>query len=352
MSTQQTPIGKEEKKRLAQFLKRRQLKERIVTLLEEIKQEHDLKRGQVTTDKNATYDTLVEALANSLNNEWLSVDRIAAILDEAELAGRQHICLFDVDQGDLPAIQTDLRSPTTLNKEKVQFDEFWKIPLEPYSRILSDTAAGLVSKIVAVRKYWVEIDRVTKEDYIKVERKREKERAALVIKLDPATRILQFRVPLREQAPGVDTTKSVYEFITELVDSQYGDFGLKWLMKLKPLRIGDAFKKIVKNREDFQLHTDHPENKHFKGVMSRKGSPELVGDLRDFDQWVYESGFGRSCIRGTWTINPETRVDFRMHYEKVKVNDTLTRDIARVFLAKPYKDDEVEYVIRRIREHI
>lgn len=66
MSTKQAPIGKDEKQRLEQFLKRRQLKERMVGLLEEIKQEHDLKRGQVTTAKNATYEELVEALSNSL----------------------------------------------------------------------------------------------------------------------------------------------------------------------------------------------------------------------------------------------------------------------------------------------
>jgi hypothetical protein len=351
MGTKQTPIGKDEKQRLGQFLKRRQLKEQIVGLLEEIRKEHDLKRGQVTTAKNATYEELVEALANALNSGWLTVDKVAAVLDEAELSGRQHVCLFVVDEGDLNTVKTSLLSPKTHNKDKVQFEEFWDIPLEPYTRVLSDTAASVLSKTITARKYWVEIDRVTKEDYIKVERKREKERAALVIKLDLQSRLLQFRVPIKEQAPGVDTSKSVYEFITEMVESQYGKSGLVWLSRLKPLKIGDAFQNIVKNRDDFELHTDHPENKHIKSVMSRKGSPDTATDIRDFDQWVFESGFARSCIRGMWKRDEDDRIDVRMHYEQVKVNKTLNRNIARLYFAKPYTDEEVEHVIKRIREH-
>jgi hypothetical protein len=55
-------------------------------------------------------------------------------------------------------------------------EEFWKIPLEPYTRILPTRGGHTLSKIIAVRKYWVDIDLVSQPDYKKVEQKRKKER--------------------------------------------------------------------------------------------------------------------------------------------------------------------------------
>lgn len=351
MSTTHTPIGKDEKERLEHFLKRRQLKERMVKLLESVKEAHCLKAGQVTTAKDASYEDIVQSLTNSLGEGWLGTEALTKILDEAEIAGRQHICLFSVDETDAAAVSASLGSPRTLNDKPTELEEFWKIPLEPYTRILPERHGQTLSKIIAVRKYWVDIDRVSQPDYKKVEQKREKERAAMIIKYDPTSHLLQFRVPIKEQAPGVDTSKSVYEFIAELVQSQYGDAGIAWLLRLKPFKIGDAFQKIVQNRDDFQLHTDHPENKHFKSSMSKKGAPELGKDIRDYSEWVYENGFARSCIRGIWGSGDGPKIDVRMHYEQVKVSKTLTRQVARLYFAKPYSDEDVEHVIQRVRDH-
>lgn len=351
MPSTRTPIGKDEKERLEHFLKRRQLNERMVKLLESVKEAHALKAGQVTTAKDASYEDIVESLTNALREGWLDTEALTKILDEAEIAGRQHVCLFAVDEADAAAVVASLGSPRTLNDKPTELEEFWKIPLEPYTRILPTRDGHTLSKIIAVRKYWVDIDRVTQPDYKKVEQKREKERAAMIVKYNPTSRLLQFRVPIKEQAPGVDTSKSVYEFITDLVQSQYGDKGIEWLLRLKPLKIGDAFQKIVQNREDFQLHTDHPENKHFKSSMSKKGAPELGKDIRDYTEWVYENGFARSCIRGIWGKEGECKVDVRMNYEQVKVSKTLTRPVARLYFAKPYCDEDIEHVIQRIRDH-
>lgn len=347
-----SPLGKDEEQRLQHFLRRRQLKDRMVSLLTSVKEAHDLKRGEVTTAKDAPYEDIVASLKDAIANGWLDTAALTTILDDAEIAGRQHVCPFLVDAGDLEAVKKSLLSPKTLNDEPTRLEEFWHTPLEPYTRILANDDARLLTKIIGTRKYWVELEgSIRTDDYEEIKRKRQKERAAMVIKLDLSDRLIQFRVPIRENAPGEDTAKSVYAFITELVHSQYGDEGVAWLLRLKPLRISDAFQKIIENRDDFQLHTDTPENKFFKSSMSRKGSPELGKDIRDFDQWVFDSGFARSSMRGVWKTGGEGCIDVRMHYEQVKVNDQLTRQVARLYFAKPYGDGDVEHVIRRIREH-
>jgi hypothetical protein len=346
------PLGKDEKERLEQFLRRRQLNEKMVGLLDEAKKAHDLKRGEVTTAKNATYEDIVESITAALSHGWVTKDSVVRILDTAEVAGRQHVCLFEVPADDMDAIKQSLRTPTTLNTAPPELEEFWNIPLEPYSRILENDESVILSKVITGRRYWVDVDCIRTDDYIEIKRKREKERAALIIKLTPQAGIIQFRVPIKEHAPGVDTTKSVYAFIAELVASQYGDAGRNWFLRLKTMKISDAFQKIIKNREDFQLHTDTPENKFIKSSMSRKGSPESGTDIRDFDEWVYENGFARSSIRGIWKTSDTPGIDVRMHYEQVKVNQQLTRPLTRLYFAKPFTDQDVEHVIKRLREHL
>ena len=345
-------LGKGERLRLLQFLKRRQLKDRVISLLEETKVQHDLKRGQIATSKTATYEELTDSIATAIKQDWLAPLKLTQLLDDAELAGRQHVCLFSLETKDIDTISAMLRSPTTLNKDDVQLEEFWTIPFEPYSRIVKDDSAELVVKVITARQYWVETELEAQEDLIRLERRRERERAALIIKLDKSNLRLQFRVPIKERAANVDTAKSVYQFVADLVESQFGDDGLTQLSKLKPLRIGDAFQKIIANRDDFLLHTDHPENKLFKSTMSRKGSPETGKDIRDLDEWVFEAGFARNCIRGIWSDESLGSIDVRMHYESIKVAKSLSRVISRLFFAKPYPDEVVEHAIKRVSEHI
>ncbi|WP_337175417.1 hypothetical protein [Paludisphaera sp.] len=322
----------------------------MVRLLEEVKEAQNLKRGEITTAKNSTYDDIVESISKSLSNGWISTEAVTQVLEAAEIAGRQHVCVFEVAQEDLGKVRESLNNPATLNTQTTSLEEFWTIPLEPYTRILADAPDIHISKVVAVRKYWVEHETPKSEDYIEIIRKRERERAALIVKLDAGSRLLQFRVPIREQAPGVDTSSSVYAFVSQIVYSQYGDHGAAWLLRLRPFKIADAYKNIILNRDDFELHADTPENQYLRSSMSRKGAPGTGQDIRDFPEWVYDNGFARSSIKGTWKRDP-AGVDVRMHYDRVKVSKELTRLMARLYFSKPYSDQDVEHVILRIREH-
>jgi hypothetical protein len=332
------------------FLKRRQLKDASTTLLGEIKDRNGLKRGQVTTDKAASYDVIVESLGKSLGEGWLSANELIRLLEDAELAGRQHLCLFEVPEDLLETISHGLLKPRTLNDEPVSLEEFWEVPLEPYCRLIVERAP-LLLKIIAVRSYWTkEKQRITDDEY-RIHAKRHKERAAVIVKFDADQRTLQFRVPISENAQDTETARAVYEFIESLVANQFGEQGRAWFLKLRHWPVGDAFERIVNNHDDFELHTDTPENNRFKGSLSKKGVADDGVDLRGMEEWNFSSGYARSSLRGKWKTG-DLAVDVSMHAARVRVSRQTIRKFARFFFPKPCSDAEVEHVLRRVREHL
>ena len=343
-------ITENQARQLAHFLKRRQLKEDITALLGEVKERNSLKRGQVTTDKAATYDVIVESLRKSLGEGWLSAGELTRLLETAELAGRQHLCLFEVPADLLADLRESLLAPQTLNDEPVALDEFWEVPLEPYTRLISGESP-LLLKIIAVRSYWTkERQRLSADEYV-IREKRYKERAAVVVKLDAEHNTLQFRVPISENTQDSETARAVYEFIEALVASQFGAKGREWFLKLRHWPVGSTFEQMVNNHEDFEVHTDTPENNRFKGSLSKKGVTADGIDLRGMDEWNYASGYARSSLRGCWKA-ATTTVDVRMHEDRVRVGPQTTRKLARFFFPRPCSDAEVEHVLRRVREHL
>ena len=358
-----TTPSPDEKERLAHFLRRRQLNERMVCLLKKAKEENGLKRGEITTSKSATYEDITEALHVCTMNGWLRVEEVADICAEAELAGRQHVLLFRVADPvkGLPEQLDDLtellRTPETLNTEATRLEEFWRIPLEPYSRILRDGGGGFVMKVIAPRDYWISDDLERTADVVVTRKERKRERSAVIIKYQEDERLLQFRVPVRERAPNADTAKSVYDFVSEIIRSQFGDVGFKVFGGLPLFPISDAFPKLVNNKDDFEMHSDTPENQHFKSSMSHKGTPDTAADIRDFEHWNFAEGFARTRVKGAWRLplavegEPVGVVHVRMMQDNVRLDDSRSRRVARVFFPRPCTDEEVEHVLRRIEQH-
>lgn len=344
-------LDNEQQERLSHFLKRRQLNENMVNLLKQIKDDHDLKRGQVTTAQNATYDTIIESLTTSLNEGWVTTQQVVEILDGAEIAGRQHVCVFTIPDDLVDEVVTSIEQPATLNTQGLTLSEFWEIPQEPYTRLIQNDQRLLVMKVIAPRYYWVSNETQESEDLIEIIKRREKERTAVILRLDRVTKTLQARVPIREKASNLDTTKSVYSFLVEIIESQYGDDGMTWFNKLARFPLSDSFQKIIENREDFSLFTDTPENQHFKSSMSHKGAGDDASDIRDFEQWGFAEGFARTSLRGKWKID-DVDIHVRMHADKVKMGQQISREVCRLFFPRPCTDAQVEHVIERIKAHL
>lgn len=344
-------LDHEQQQRLTHFLKRRQLNEGMVAFLKQVKEDQDLKRGQVTTAQNATYDSIIESLTTSLNEGWVTTQQVVDILDGAEIAGRQHVCVFAIPDDLLEKVSTSIQSPATLNVQGVTLDEFWEIPQEPYTRLIKNDQHSLVMKVIAPRYYWVSEETQSSEDLIEIVKRRAKERTAVIIKLEHDTKLLQIRVPIREKASNLDTTNSVYSFIVEIIKSQYDDEGLTWFNKLARFPLADSFQKIIENRTDFALYTDTPENQHFKSSMSHKAAGDDAADIRDFDQWGFAEGFARMSLRGAWT-HDDVAIHVRMYADKVKTGSQMSREVCRLFFPRPCADDQVEHVIERIKAHL
>ena len=85
--------------------------------------------------------------------------------------------------------------------------------------------------------------------------------------------------------------------------------------------------------------------------MSHKAAGDDAADIRDFEQWGFAEGFARTSLRGAWT-QEDLVIHVRMHAEKVKTGNQMSREVCRLFFPRPCSDGQVEHVIERIQAHL
>ncbi|MFT3880687.1 MAG: hypothetical protein QM703_13610 [Gemmatales bacterium] len=358
-----TPIVSDEYESLIAFLTRRQLKERLVDLFKAKIKDLGLKKGQLTSDANATYEKIAECIREAINQGWVSEIELVALFDNAELAGRQHICIFEIDDKANTAIRKTLKNPNSQSTH-TKLKDFWDLPDSPYSIVLSNTPANTCVKIVDRRKYWLTEDLDKK--YIKdelltgspsddqefIRRYLHVERAASILFLHSKERYFEVRVPVREKS-SYDTGQTVYDYVHDLINSQFGDSGLDWFGKLEAFTICDTYNGIIANKLDFMLLADSPEDAILKATMYSKGAASKKTDIRDLEGWKpFKKGYSRTKIRGVWKIDDTSEVHTHMHYERIKSKQNAEANVCRLFFPAAQTDKEVEHAINRIRSFV
>lgn len=343
----------ENKLALARFLERRDLKERVLTLFGAAVSEHELKRGELTQSKSATYAVLSEHVEKAISNDWISEQQVVALLDESEVAGRQHVCIYDLPEHGVPGILNALRDPKSQRRASAKLTDFWELPSASYARVLRSTNDEVLVKLVAQRKYWrSEIDlSQSSDDEEWIHRWVETERAAVIVKAIRQSGVVQIRVPPREHLAGSETGKSVYGFAIELLGSHFDIGKNSWFSKLKLFSITDAYNNILDNRDDFVLRHDTPESDTAKSRLSKKGAIRDLEDLRDDEMWQFSDGYARESLRGTWLVS-EKQVYSHLNLDNVRLSQSTTVEYARVYFPRLVTDAEVDHVIQRIRDHL
>lgn len=336
--------------RLQRFLTRRRLDDRVVKMLITAKDEHDLKRGELTTAQNATYAKLTEDLMKGVSKGWIGRADVVAMLDGSEIAGRQHVLIFLLPESGRKKVLEALRNPKKVYAGPVNLDEFYAIPEHSTARILHDSEDEVVVKLVARRSYWVtEVLRETEDEQF-LRKHRENERSAVIVKCDAKSGLFQVRVQPREKGQA-DTGKLVYDFMCSTLGAHYDLGGSSWFPKLVAFAIGDTFPKILKNRQEFRLRYDTPEDPEFKAQMFRKGNEDSF-DLRDDQRWSFRNGYSRNSIRGVWICPRGGEVLVHLNQDNVRLGANTTRDVARVFVPGLCSDKDLDHAIQRIHEHL
>jgi hypothetical protein len=336
--------------RLQRFLNRRKLDTRVVDMLKAAKTAHDLKKGEVTVAQSATYAKLTEDLIKAVNQGWIGRDDVVAMLDESEVAGRQHVCIFQLPSTGQKKILEALRAPHSVYTGPVSLDDFYEVPSQTMARILKDTSEEVVVKIIAKRTYWLsEILKDNPEEQL-IRRYRERERSAIIVKCNVKDGLFQVRVQPREKGQA-DTSKNVFDFMMETMKAHYDVGKTSWFDQLAFFPIGDSFPKLLKNRTDFVLWYDSPENNDIRAQLYRRGSHVNAADLRDDPHWSYGKGFSRNSIRCIWKL-PGGDVFMHLNQDEVRLDPQTTFNIARIFVPGLCDDRELDNAIRRIRDHL
>jgi len=345
-------LSKDDKQSLLRFLERRNLKERVIECFAHIIEQKNLKRGDLTQDKNATYAILTDGLEKAISKGWMTEQELISLLDDSEVAGRQHVCIYEVPAASITDTLSAIRQPTALQNGVASVGDFWDLPSASYARVLRDTSSEALVKIVSRRRYWrSEIDSSrSNADEEWIHRWIEEERSAVVIKCSKSTRILQIRVPPRERSPQAETGKSIHDFAIQLLGTHYSIGKGSWLSKVKLFSITDAFNKILENKQDFVLRHDTPESDTAKSRLSKKGSIKELKDLRDDEMWTFGNGYARKTLRGTWVVKKKP-IYSHLNLDKLKTAKGGSIEFARVFFPHFATDSEVDHVIQRIRDH-
>lgn len=335
---------------LEQFLTRRQVRGKILPLILAAKCKHSLNRADVSTAKNMTYSNLTGLIIKCIDKSWVNYADFAEVLDDSEVAGRQHVCIFKLPDNGKVKILDALRAPRGLSTSTPAIHDFIRVPSQSAARILVDTTDEVVVKIIAIRTYWLsEFVKDDPGDQL-IHRWEQKERSAVIVKANLQTGLLQVRVPPRETGPS-DTANGVYKFMSQALGQHYGGDGSFWLDEVLFFPIADAYPKILQNKTEFVLRHDTPENATLRSRMSKKGPTTDLSDLRDDPNWRYENGYARRTMRGHWSC-VSSQLFMHMHYDTIQIDKKTTRDLARVFVPKYCPDGELDHAIERIRNHL
>jgi hypothetical protein len=342
-------LNPEERDNLLLFMKRRQLKERVVARMKEVKEQHKDADG-ISAAKNASYETLVDSVATSLSKGLLDMQTLMQEFDEAELAGRQHVLLFQVPPGRIASTRQRLTSKAGAVVNR-RVSEFLQVPTSTTVHLLVDTQKELIVKLVSRRVDWDEHVVKKTEDLEVVERRRTIERTSIILKYTSAHNLLQIRIPPRGGFGIDETSRKVYLLANAVLDAAYGKEGPALLQEVGTFPLGHAYSRIVANRDDFIMLSDSPESPHFRAMFARRGASGIQ-DIREMEDYSFhETTFARTMIRGAWRIGEKIHVHTTMHWERVKTGPTTQRDMARVYFPSLNTDAEVEHVIGRICEH-
>jgi hypothetical protein len=338
----------ENAEQLAHYLLQRQAKERIVSLLQEVKDAKNLKLGDVTVSKSATYEQLVWSLNTALREDWLAPAALVKVLEELEVAGRQHVILFHVKANKLTELAGILAAPTHRRDTVDSLDEFWSVPDQSFARVLRNDAQATMTKIVAARNYHTVETLEQTVDYELFQRLRHRERSAVIVKFTRDKRILQIRIPPREHG-AIETARRVLDYAKAVLAGHFDTDNVFACLKEFPLN--EALPKIIKNRTDFTLEHDTPEDPNTKTTMSRQRSPNgKAGDLRDCDAWKFDKGYSRKTLRGSWA-NGAQALYAHINLDMIQVDRNTVQTVARLFIPGQCSDPDVDHVVGRIHDH-
>ncbi len=336
---------------LAHFLKNRYLKAQAINLLKEAKKRNQLKQNQLKTAQTLTYAEITDGLETAIASGWMSLDDVVRVLDTAEISGKQHVCIFRLPTKGTSSILNTLRTPTGTVSATPSIADFYSVPSSSSVRVLVDSPDEVAVKIVTRRAYWITNMLEQDSERELIERKRHRERSAVILKCNRKTGFVQLRVPPREKGSG-ETAKGVYDFAVTALTAHYPVDLKSWFHKIDQFAIADSFPKLLANKTEFELWYDSPEDHNTKTRISRKGRPKHGNDLRTDKNWRFEKGYARTSLRGFWKCPSTSHLYVHMNSDQTRLSKSTTRKFARIFVPDLCSDGDLDHVIQRIHDHI
>jgi len=354
----------EEKQKLARLFEYRKLKPQLLPLLQDAKSL--LEAGQkLSVNRSQSYLQLTEQLNNAVSWGHIAEATIASVIADGEVAGNQHILLFE-----LPGTSNrsrrqffeSLSQPSGAEKTAKRMADFLEAPSRSSYEILVQSPDELIVKFVGRREYWD--TEILSEETNRVEyaKNRHVERCPVVLKACLSKKLIQLRVSPRSSGSNA-SGKNHYGYATDVLSSHYAiERDGSWFRSMPPIPIADAFPAIVNSKALlYEMWSDSPEDRAVASRYRNQGRPKLGFDLRDYQHWNHSGGYARKFLSGFFRTSAATAAKgvnrqgtlrfIKLHDEKL-TNDQIHHRASRMFLNAYCADEEIEYVIDSIRTHI
>lgn len=321
-------------------------KGRLEALLRAIKDTQKAPKSAFRT--TGAQSDLAEGVREAIDGGYLTLDRLAAVVDELEENGAQHIFLFTLTEagkanlsakrlGD--AYPAPPKSPTA-----AMYAE------QPTRRtVFEDRSGGLVLKQLSVGEFW-EVDENESKETADLRVRvwnRERKRAINLLRVRRSTGEAEIRIG---RARNRDDTPLALELLAAFVSSISDVIDVP--RDLRPLPVWLGYRAMIGQKEETYMSTDDGYDASVRMRVANRRAGTRGTDVRDHASFALRSSHTRDTLNLYWRIpariadNPKAMLHTIMSRLRMKTPPT---DYAKVYVAAHTSAQELDHVLGRIR---
>lgn len=328
---------------LVRRLREARAKSRLQAFLKRIKKEQDVPVRKFRS--SGTIEQLIEAVEIAARDGLISATDLAALVDEVEENGGQHVFLFDLT----PAGIARARS-------RALKDAFQTLPAQPTPGMYADLPAAsrvyfvkredtIVIKQIFRASYWEKdetrsYERDNERATFIVRRQR---RAINLLRLEPRTGRAEIRI---DRVRGQMDDRLAMSLLADFQNSLKGAFDFQSLVT--PLEIWRGFPRIVKDRTRTYMSTDGARDASVSVNISNRREKSEGGDVRDHRHYRFSgTDYSRDTLNVYWFEPGNEDEKFHSILSREEVNG---QAVGKVYVAAKLTPAQLAYVLDTIRQ--
>jgi hypothetical protein len=319
-------------------------KSALQTMLADIKATQNLGRQELRT--SGTLEELGAAVRIAIDRNWLTEERLASLVDEAEENGGQHIFMFRVTDAGVAAVRAATLRASFPNAPMRPTPALYAELPQATRTFFQERQTALVVKQIYRADYW---EKDETKSYSNANERgsitvRHERRAVNLFAFKPEERLAEFRI---DRVHAQDETFAVENFQAFAADLEPT---VDWQTHLEPIPIWEGFSQIVADRDRTYMSTDEGEDATVGIRIKNRRLGALGVDVRDQPKYP-EGVLARRTLNVYWVQEDGSRIHTIL--SKVRIGELQNGvDVAKVYIAAKLDQNTLEGLLATIRSFV